>query len=257
MTRDRLAEAIKAAQRPAFVPYLMGGDPDLDTTEALAHVLAANGAAALELGIPYGDPLADGPTIAAAGQRALARGTGTRDVLALAKRLRDVIPVVLFTYFNPIYRYGVEAFAGAAAGAGVAGVIVPDVTIEELDAVQPVLERQGLAMPLLVAPTTPAERAAKIAGRASGFVYVVSRLGVTGASAAPELEPVRRQIDGLRRVTETPIAVGFGISSRAHVAAIAPFADAFIVGSALIDSYAGASGDDAVSRVERLARSLR
>lgn len=234
----------------------MAGDPDIETTEAMARALAQSGAAALELGIPYGDPLADGPTIAAAGHRALERGTGTRDVLALAKRLSGVIPVVLFTYFNPVYRYGLEAFAAAASAAGAAGVIVPDVTLEELDDVQPVLDRFGLAMPLLVAPTTPPQRAALVAQRASGFVYVVSRLGVTGASTAPNLEPVRRQIDELRRVTDKPLAVGFGIGSRAQVEAVATFADAFIVGSAIIDAYAGTSGDEAVRRVERFARGL-
>lgn len=234
----------------------MAGDPDIETTEAMARALAESGAAALELGIPYGDPLADGPTIAAAGHRALERGTGTRDVLALAKRLSGVIPVVLFTYFNPVYRYGLEAFAAAASAAGAAGVIVPDVTLEELDDVQPVLDRCGLAMPLLVAPTTPPQRAALVAQRASGFVYVVSRLGVTGASTAPNLEPVRRQIDELRRVTDKPLAVGFGIGSRAQVEAVATFADAFIVGSAIIDAYADTSGDEAVRRVERFARGL-
>lgn len=234
----------------------MAGDPDIETTEAMARALAQSGAAALELGIPYGDPLADGPTIAAAGHRALERGTGTRDVLALAKRLSGVIPVVLFTYFNPVYRYGLEAFAAAASAAGAAGVIVPDVTLEELDDVQPVLDRFGLAMPLLVAPTTPPQRAALVAQRASGFVYVVSRLGVTGASTAPNLEPVRRQIGELRRVTDKPLAVGFGIGSRAQVEAVAAFADAFIVGSAIIDAYAGTSGDEAVRRVERFARGL-
>lgn len=234
----------------------MAGDPDIETTEAMARALAQSGAAALELGIPYGDPLADGPTIAAAGHRALERGTGTRDVLALAKRLSGVIPVVLFTYFNPVYRYGLEAFAAAASAAGAAGVIVPDVTLEELDDVQPVLDRFGLAMPLLVAPTTPPQRAALVAQRASGFVYVVSRLGVTGASTAPNLEPVRRQIDELRRVTDKPLAVGFGIGSRAQVEAVATFADAFIVGSAIIDAYADTSGDEAVRRVERFARGL-
>lgn len=234
----------------------MAGDPDIETTEAMARALAQSGAAALELGIPYGDPLADGPTIAAAGHRALERGTATRDVLALAKRLSGVIPVVLFTYFNPVYRYGLEAFAAAASAAGAAGVIVPDVTLEELDDVQPVLDRFGLAMPLLVAPTTPPQRAALVAQRASGFVYVVSRLGVTGASTAPNLEPVRRQIGELRRVTDKPLAVGFGIGSRAQVEAVAAFADAFIVGSAIIDAYAGTSGDEAVRRVERFARGL-
>lgn len=252
-----MLEARLRGHELALIPYLMAGDPDLETTESMARALANNGAAALELGIPYGDPLADGPTIAAAGQRALARGTGTREVLALAKRLSDVVPIVLFTYFNPIYRYGLDAFAAAASSAGAAGIIVPDVTLEELESVQPVAERYRLAMPLLVAPTTPAERAERIARRASGFIYVVSRLGVTGASAAPNLDPVRRQVSELRSVTDKPLAVGFGISSREHVDAVASFADAAIVGSALIDAYGDATGNAATERVERFWRTLR
>jgi tryptophan synthase alpha chain len=252
---SRLESALRA-RRPAFVPYLMAGDPDLVTTEAIAHALADEGAAALELGVPYGDPLADGPTIAAAGQRALERGVRMPDVLALAERLRDAIPIVLFSYFNPIDRYGVGRFARDAAGAGVAGAIVPDVTLEELDAVQPVIEEANLAMPLLVAPTTPPERARTIAARASGFVYVVTRLGVTGAGTAPDVESLRAHVEALRRATDVPLAVGFGISTRAHVDAVAPFADAFIVGSALIDAYGAARGEEAVERVRAFARSL-
>ncbi len=234
----------------------MAGDPDLETTEAVAHAVRACGAAALELGVPYGDPLADGPTIAAAGQRALERGTRMCDVLALASRLRDAIPIVLFTYYNLVHAYGLELFAQDAVRSGVAGAIVPDVTLEELDDVQPIFEKHGLAMPLLVAPTTPAQRAGTIARRASGFVYVVSRLGVTGASAAPNVDALRGQIAGLREATRLPLAVGFGISTRKHVEAVAPFADAFIVGSALIDAYSGTSGADAVRRVELLAYEL-
>ncbi|MGH7737351.1 MAG: tryptophan synthase subunit alpha [Candidatus Tyrphobacter sp.] len=243
-------------RKPAFIPYLMAGDPDLATTEAMVRVLAANGAAALELGVPYGDPLADGPTIAAAAQRALARGTKVVHVLALAKRVSEAIPVVLFTYLNPIYRYGLERFAADAAAAGVAGVIVPDVTLEELDSIASVFEERAVAMPLLVAPTTPAQRAAEIARRSSGFVYVVSRLGVTGANSAPNVEALRAQVERLRRATNLPLAVGFGIRSQDQVAAIATFADAFIVGSALIDAYGSARSADAVASVEMLAREL-
>jgi tryptophan synthase alpha chain len=252
---QRLEKALHA-RNSAFIPYLMAGDPDLETTELLARALAKAGAAALELGIPYGDPLADGPTIQAAGQRALANGVGVREVLALTKRVATSIPVVLFTYFNPIHRYGVEAFARDAAAAGASAVIVPDVTVEELDAVQPVLARYDLAMPLLVAPTTPPLRAAQIAQRASGFVYVVSRLGVTGTGKAPYVEPLRVQVASLRAVTEKPLAVGFGISTGEHVRAVAPFVDGVIVGSALIDAYAGTRGEEAVARVVGAVQTL-
>ncbi len=235
----------------------MAGDPDLETTEAMVRALAIAGAAAVELGVPYGDPLADGPTIAAAGQRALANGVTLRDVLTLAGRLGREIPVVLFTYFNPVYRHGIEAFARDAAAAGAAGAIVPDLSLEEIDPLCEALARNGLAMPLLVAPTTTRERAVRIAERASGFIYVVSRLGVTGAGSAPDAEPLRKQITMLRDVTTKALAVGFGISTADQVRAIAPLVDGFIVGSALIDAYAGARGKEAVERVERLSASLR
>ncbi len=251
----RLEDALRE-QRPAFIPYLMAGDPDLETTEAMVRALAAAGAAAVEVGVPYGDPLADGPTIAAAGQRALANGVTLRDVLALVARVSAEIPVVVFTYFNPVYRYGVDAFARSAAGAGAAGAIVPDLSLEEIDPLWEALSRHGLAMPLLVAPTTTRERAARIVERATGFVYVVSRLGVTGTGNAPDAEPLRKQIAMLREVTTKLLAVGFGISTAAHVRAVAPLVDGFIVGSALIDAYAGTSGEEASARVEAFARKL-
>ncbi len=235
----------------------MAGDPDVETTEMLIDAVARCGAAAVELGVPYGDPLADGPTIAAAGQRALSKGVTLRDVLALTDRVREKIPIVLFTYFNPVYRYGVGAFAADAAKAGAAGAIVPDLTLEEVEPLRERLQERNLAMPLLVAPTTLAYRAAEIARKATGFVYVVSRLGVTGAGKAPNVKALRAQIATLRSATHLPIAVGFGVSHRSHVKALAPYADAFIVGSALIDAYTGTRGSEALERVERFVQSLR
>ena len=242
----------------AFIPYLMAGDPDIPTTALLLDELTQGGAAAIELGIPYGDPLADGPTIAAAGARALARGIRIDDVLAIAREatMRSCAPIVLFSYFNPIYQYGIERFAQAAAAAGVAGVIVPDVALEETGALRTALSKCGLDMPLLVAPSTPAERAKRIAAAASGFVYVVSRLGVTGANAMQDAEPLRRQVAALRKITDKPLAVGFGISGAAQVRAIATFADGFIVGSALIDAYAGAVGAEAARRARGFVAKL-
>ncbi len=256
MKHDATLEESILRRRPAFIPYLMAGDPDLETTQTLIEALAAQSAAAIELGVPYGDPLADGPTIAAAGQRALANGVALRDVLVLTKRVSANIPIVLFTYFNPVFRYGIEAFARDAAQAGAAGVIVPDLTLEEIEPLREQLAEHDLAMPLLVAPSTPAERAARIAERSSGFVYLVSRLGVTGANKAPNVEPLRTQIAQLRATTQLPLAAGFGISTRAHVEAVAPLVDAVIVGSALIDAYAGTLGEEAKSRVERATRAM-
>jgi tryptophan synthase alpha chain len=242
----------RAHGRAAFIPYLMAGDPDLATTQAMLAALSAEGAAAIELGIPYGDPLADGPAIAAAGQRALSGGTKIADVLALAARSRDAggAPVILFTYFNPVYQYGIEAFARDAAAAGAAGAIVPDIALEESQELRTALTAQGIDLPLLVAPSTPRERAKRIAEASGGFVYVVSRLGVTGTGSAPDFTPLHAQVAMLREVTEKPLAVGFGVSRPEHVREVAAAADGFIVGSALIAAYAGKTGDDA-------ARSLR
>ncbi len=228
----------------------MAGDPDLATTQAILGALGEAGADAIELGIPYGDPLADGPTVAAAGQRSLAAGTRLAAVLELIGRTAATLPpIVVFTYYNPVDRYGVERFANAAAEAGAAGAIVPDVALEESASLREALLARGLAMPLLVAPSTPRERAARIAEATSGFIYVVSRLGVTGAGTAPDLSPLRRQLAMLREITAKPLAVGFGIGAAADVAPIASLADGVVVGSALIDAYAGTSGDEAARRV--------
>lgn len=242
----------------AFIPYIMAGDPDVETTALLLDELTQAGAAAIELGIPYGDPLADGPTIAAAGARALARGVRTDDVLAIVREAatRACAPIVLFSYFNPIYQYGIEPFARAAAAAGAAGVIVPDVALEETGALQAALTSCGLDMPLLVAPSTPAERAKRIAAAATGFVYVVSRLGVTGANARQDAESLREHVAALRKITDKPLAVGFGISRAEQVRAISEFADGFIVGSALIDAYAGATGPEAARRARGFVAEL-
>ncbi len=241
----------------AFIPYVMAGDPDIATTRAILAALAANGAAAIELGIPYGDPLADGPTIAAAGARALANGVKLNDVLSLVKDVHaKAPPIILFTYYNPVYQFGLAEFARAAADAGAAGVIVPDVTLEEAEPLRLALGAHGIEMPLLVAPSTPPERAARIAEQSGGFVYVVSRLGVTGAGEAPNLEPLRKQIAALRAVTKKPLAAGFGISTRAQVDAVRPIVDGVIVGSGLIDAYSGARREEAAGCVAKYVTSL-
>lgn len=242
----------------AFIPYLMAGDPDLETTAQIIDAVRDAGADAIELGIPYGDPLADGPTIAAAGIRALRSGIGIAHVLQLVREAaaRKAPPIVLFTYFNPVYQYGIERFAADAAQAGAAGVIVPDIALEEGEALREALAAHGLQMPLLVAPSTPRERAARIAEASTGFVYVVSRLGVTGAGAAPDFTPLRKQIEMLRAVTRKPLAVGFGISKPEHVRDVRSLVDGVIVGSALIDAYGGSDGAEAARRVGEFARTL-
>jgi tryptophan synthase alpha chain len=179
-------------------------------------------------------------------------------VFALVARAKEAgsAPIVLFTYFNPVYRYGVERFVREAAGAGAAGAIVPDVALEESSGLRETLARHGLAMPLLVAPSTSLDRAARIADAASGFVYVVSRLGVTGTGGGPNVGWLAERIDALRGVTSKPLAVGFGISRAEHARAVAEIADGVIVGSALIDAYAGTDPSDAVARVRQFIEPL-
>lgn len=253
-----MISAAFAPGRAAFIPYVMAGDPDLEATALILDGLRDAGSALIELGIPYGDPLADGPTIAAAGQRALARGTRIGDVFELTKRARanGGPPIVLFTYLNPVLQYGVERFAAEAQRNGAAGVIIPDAALEETSGLRDAFARHELEMPLLVAPSTPRERAARIAEASTGFVYVVSRLGVTGANGERSFAPARRQVAMLREVTNKPLAVGFGVSSAEHVRDICTFADGVIVGSALIDAYDGRNGREAAQAVAEAGRSL-
>ena len=177
-------------------------------------------------------------------------------MLNVARRAEG-LPVVLFSYFNPILQYGIDRFARAAAGAGVAAVIVPDIPLEESETLGSVLHERGLDMPLLVAPSTGRDRARRIADRSAGFVYVVSRTGVTGAGRVPDFAAANARLVELRALTDKPLAAGFGVSRPEHVAQIAPFADGVIVGSALIDAYWGSSGAEAAQRVFDLATRLR
>ncbi len=245
----RMFERAKLERRVAFIPYVMAGDPNLATTETILEALSGAGADAIEVGIPYSDPLADGPTIASAGARALANGTSLSDVFALVRRCARGAPLLLFTYFNPVYQFGITRFAKEAARAGAAGAIVPDCALEESAELRNALEACGLEMPLLVAPSTTSRRAQRIAEAATGFVYVVSRLGVTGARKTPDFAPLKAQLTVLRELTEKPLAVGFGLSRASEVREIGALTDGVVVGSALIDSYAGSDGKDAARRV--------
>jgi tryptophan synthase alpha chain len=256
---DAVFAQARAQRRAALIAYLVAGDPDRETTLAVIDALTEAGVDLIELGIPYGDPLADGPTVAAAGQRALENGIkfGDSIEIAAAARNRGAAPVLFFTYLNPVDRYGAERFARDARAAGAVGAIVPDVPLEELDAFAPPLRSAGLAIPLLIAPTTPPARAARIAAESSGFVYVVSRLGVTGARREPDVAWAAATIERLRAATTLPLAVGFGISTPAQVAAVGAVADGVIVGSALIDAYAGSRGAAAARKAGAYAASLR
>ena len=248
----------RAQRRGALIPYLCAGDPDRATSRLLLAEAAHAGADVIELGLPYGDPLADGPTIAAAAQRALAGGTNVEATVALAAGVRDAggPPVLLFSYVNPLIQYGLDRFADALVRAGAAGAIVPDVPIEEMDELRAAFAPRGLALPLLIAPSTPPARALALADASDGFVYVVSRLGVTGARREPDFAWIEERVAALRAHVDRPIAIGFGIATGAHVRRAVELADAAIVGSALIDAYAGTSGAEAAARAGALLAEL-
>lgn len=225
--------------RCALIPFLVAGDPDAVQSEAILRAVAAAGADLIELGVPYSDPLADGPSIIAASQRALDNGATMDLVLDLAAK--SPVPVILFTYANPVIQFGVERLAKRLAAAGAYGAIIPDLPLEETRAISAIFAEHGLEIPLLIAPTTPLERARLIVAESSGFVYLVSRLGVTGAGTQMNTAAIATHVKSLRTMTTLPIAVGFGISKREHVAAVSAIADGAIVGSALIDSYSNRS----------------
>jgi tryptophan synthase alpha chain len=228
--------AIEFRKKPGIVAYLTAGDPDLATTKDIALAAIDNGADVIELGVPFSDPLADGPVIQRASERAVAGGVRLTDVLELAKELRAARPtagLVLFSYLNPVVRMGMKTFCARAAEAGADGVLLTDMIVEEAGGYLQEMKANGLAPIFLAAPTSPDARLKAIAGVSQGFVYAISRVGITGTQqkvAEDALELVTR----LRQFTKLPIAVGFGISNAEHVRAVGEFADAAIVGSALV-----------------------
>jgi tryptophan synthase alpha chain len=250
---------IRFSSRPGLVAYLTAGDPDLKTTRAIAVAAIDAGADVIELGVPFSDPLADGPVIQRASERAVANGTTLSDVLGLAKELRAARPaagLVIFSYYNPILRFGLEKFCAAAETAGVDGVLVTDLIVEEADEYLAQLDRHHLAPIFLAAPTSPDERLKRIAAASKGFVYAISRVGITGTqqSLAADAETLVKR---LRRYTELPIAVGFGVSNAEHFAAVGEFADAAVVGSALVATIERSDPAEAPSSIARFIRGLR
>jgi tryptophan synthase alpha chain len=242
-----------------IVAYVTAGDPSLDATARIVLALAEAGADVIELGVPFSDPIADGPTIQRASERALRSGTTLRGVIDFVRALRPKtdVPLVLFSYFNPILQVGLDKFAGAAAAAGADGVLVTDVTPEEADEVLGAVRSRGLDTIFLAAPTSTDARLGRIVECSSGFLYLISRTGVTGAKdALPEDLPalVRR----VRAATSLPIAVGFGISLPGHVSVLGGLADAAVVGSALVGEIARApSADAAAAAVAERVRALK
>jgi tryptophan synthase alpha chain len=228
-------EETKAAGRGALVIFITAGDPNLEATYNIALAIAEVGGDVIELGIPYSDPLADGPVIQAAGQRALAAGTKVTGVLECAARIRakSPVPLVVMTCYNPILQFGPAQFAAQAKAAGIDGVLISDLPPEESDEWVAVAAAQDLATVFLVAPTTPPERVRLATERTTGFVYAVARAGVTGARA--ELpEDLSDLIARIREATDKPVAVGFGVSDADQVRAVCSIADGAIVGSAVV-----------------------
>lgn len=239
-TTDPLAARFRTwreAGRRALIPYVTAGYPGRAETADLLDALVGAGADLIEVGIPFSDPVADGPTIQRSSQRALENGTTLDWTLGIVSRFRSRHdnPVVLFTYLNPILRYGVDRFLADAVTAGADGVLVTDLPVGVDRRLEHAIEESPLAHVRLVAPTTPPERARRIAREAQGFLYYISRAGVTGART--ELRHgLTREVEALRQVSSVPVAVGFGISTAAQAAEVAGVADGIVVGSALIDA---------------------
>src|SRR5215213_5390954 len=256
----RIAAAFAAARedgRAALMPYLVGGYPDQDAARAVAEAYADGGADLIELGVPFSDPLADGPVIHAAATEALGSGATLESTLEICAGVGDRVPVLLMVYTNMVLARGPQAFAAAAAEAGAAGAIVPDLSFEESPGIREALAAEGLALVPLVAPTTPAERRARICAAAGGFVYVVSLVGVTGerGELPPELAEL---VAAVREEAPVPAAVGFGIGTPEQAASVGELADGVIIGSRLVREVGAATGPgDAATRVRGFLEACR
>jgi len=226
---------LKAAGKTAFIPYITGGDPTLAKSKEIILALEAAGADIIELGVPFSDPVGDGPVIQAASQRALLNHVTTSDILALVKDVRQTsqVPILLFSYFNPILVYGIERLAKDMADAGADGLLCVDLPAEEAEEYKAALAAHGLCTVFLTAPTTSDERLAAVAQQCTGFVYYVSRLGVTGEQSALVTD-LAEQVARIKRQTGKPVAVGFGISTPEHAKAVAGMAEGVVVGSAIV-----------------------
>jgi tryptophan synthase alpha chain len=251
--------ALKGRGERALVPFVTAGDPDLATTESLILAMAEAGADLIELGVPFSDPLADGPAIQRSSERALAGGTTLRRVLQLVRRVRERsdVPLVLMGYANPYYAMGPGGFAGACAEAGVDGVIVPDLPPEDGADLYGALEERGVDGVLMAAPTTTPARTALLAERTRGFLYFVSLTGVTGARSAIAAD-VEQAVTRARGIAKLPVCVGFGVATPEHARAIAAYADGVVVGSAIVERIERAkTPDDAVDSVAEFVAALK
>jgi tryptophan synthase alpha chain len=252
-------EYLRSRARCALIPFITAGDPDLNTTAEALRVLDRNGADLIELGVPYSDPLADGPVIQAAATRALQRGTRLDDVLEVVRQVSPELqsPIILFTYYNPILNRGIDRFLKQVAAVGVKGLVVPDLPLEEAEGLLQPASEYGVEVTLLVAPTTPSERFSAIAQHSQGFIYLVSTTGVTGMRNQLQ-DRVKNLLVELRTVTDKPIGVGFGISQPEHARQIVDWgADAAIVGSAIVKRLAEAEAAQGVGAIGEFCRTLK
>ena len=247
---DRFSR-LAAESRKGFIPFITAGDPDLETSLAVVLKLAELGADVIELGVPFSDPVADGPTIQRSSQRALAGGVNVPGILELVRRARETtdVPIVLFSYLNPLLRYGFEKIAEDAADAGVDAMLITDVVDDAAETFSAKLGDAGLDLISLVAPTTTEKRLENIAARSSGFIYVISRAGITGVRSEISIE-AETTVQKCRKVTDLPIAVGFGISTSEQVSEVWRYADAAVVGSAIVAKIESAGNGDVVECVE-------
>jgi tryptophan synthase alpha chain len=251
--------AIRFDHKPGLVAYLTAGDPSIDGTREIALAAIDAGADVIELGVPFSDPLADGPVIQRASERAVARGTRLKDVLALAGEIRAARPragLVLFSYFNPILRYGLGKFAEDAAAAGADGVLAIDMIVEEAGEYLGEMQRVNLAPIFLAAPTSPDERLQAVAAHSKGFIYAISRVGITGTQRSMTGDAVSL-VARIRRWSTLPVAVGFGISNAEHFAQVAEFADAAVIGSAIVELIERSAPGTAPDAVARFIKGLR
>jgi tryptophan synthase alpha chain len=250
---------LKNDKRLALMPFIMAGDPNIEITSEILLKLQENGADLIELGIPYSDPLADGPVIQVAASRALKSGTSLRKVIKLLESLKGKlnIPIILFSYLNPLLCFGFEKFCEIASDAGVSGLIVPDLPLEEAYKFSKIVSNHSMDLILLVAPTTPFERMKQISNHTKGFTYLVSVTGVTGERSKME-NRVENLISKLKDVNSNPIAVGFGISTSEHVNKVREWgADGVIIGSAFVKRISSSSEKDVVDHVGEFCKEMR
>jgi tryptophan synthase alpha chain len=251
--------AIQFTTRPGLVVYLTAGDPDLATTRDIALAAIDNGADVIELGMPFSDPLADGPVIQRASERAVAKGTRLTDVLGLAAELRKARPqagIILFSYLNPVLRMGMKDFCARAAEAGTDGVLLTDMIVEEAADYLDAMHANKLAPVFLAAPTSPDARLKAVADNSQGFVYAISRTGITGTQSHLTSDAAQ-VVARLKQFTKLPVAVGFGISNAEHVKAVGEFADAAVVGSAIVRLIEKTAPEQAARAVGKFVAGLR